>query len=193
MRIPTHPRSGSLIKALLVCLERLKKYCSHAAKRMERAVFLVFGFVSAQSQGYSNLLLRQSLAKNQKSSLRIGYSIFLTALASTLLLCSCKKTPQQKIVGTWNVEGSPSVMEFHKDGTLVSTDNGKSTPGKYRFTDDSHLEMETVLNVQGTNTLQLKFNFEIVFHGDKADLTLTIPGKQGAPPVSQTLHYTRAN
>jgi hypothetical protein len=47
---------------------------------------LVFGFrlrqgyggqvVSAQSQGYSNLLLRQSLAKNQKSSLRNGYIIF---------------------------------------------------------------------------------------------------------------------
>jgi len=47
---------------------------------MERTVFLVFGFVSAQLQGFANLLLRQSLAKNQKSSLRIGYSIFLTAL-----------------------------------------------------------------------------------------------------------------
>jgi hypothetical protein len=36
---------------------------------------LVFGVVSAQLQGFSNLLLRRSLAKNQKSSLRIGYSI----------------------------------------------------------------------------------------------------------------------
>jgi hypothetical protein len=72
-------------------LERLKKYCSHSAKGIERAVFLVFGFrlrrgyggqvVSAQLQGFSNLLLRRSLAKNQKSSLRIGYSISLTALA----------------------------------------------------------------------------------------------------------------
>jgi len=41
------------------------------------AVFLVFGIVSAKSQGFTNLLLRRSLAKNQKSSLRIGYSIFL--------------------------------------------------------------------------------------------------------------------
>src|SRR5262249_6805777 len=61
-------------------LERLKKYCSHSAKENERAVFLVFGFVSAQLQGFANLLLRRSLAENQKSSLRIGYSIFLTAL-----------------------------------------------------------------------------------------------------------------
>ena len=42
---------------------------------------MVFGFVSAQSQGFANLLLRQSFAKNQKTSLRIGYSIFLTALS----------------------------------------------------------------------------------------------------------------
>jgi hypothetical protein len=65
-------------------LERLKKYCSHSVLRNKEAVFLVFGFVSAQLQGFSNLLLRQSLAKNQKSSLRIGYSIFLTALCAGL-------------------------------------------------------------------------------------------------------------
>jgi hypothetical protein len=60
--------------------ERLKKYCSHSEKWNGKAVFLVFGFVSAQLQGFANLRLRQSLAKNQKSSLRIGNSIFLTAL-----------------------------------------------------------------------------------------------------------------
>jgi len=43
---------------------------------------LVFGCVSAQLQGFANLRLRQSLAKNQKFSLRIGYGIFLTALAN---------------------------------------------------------------------------------------------------------------
>jgi len=55
----------------------------------EAAVFLVFGFrlrqgyggqvVSAQLQGFSNLLLRRSLAKNQKSSLLIATS-FLSML-----------------------------------------------------------------------------------------------------------------
>ena len=57
-------------------LERFKKYCSHSALKNENAVFLVFGFVLTQLQGFANLRLRQSLAKNQKSSLRIGYSIF---------------------------------------------------------------------------------------------------------------------
>jgi hypothetical protein len=43
------------------------------------AVFLVFGFVSAPLQGFSNLRLRQSLAQNQKSSLPIATS-FLSML-----------------------------------------------------------------------------------------------------------------
>jgi predicted alpha-1,6-mannanase (GH76 family) len=60
-------------------LEWLKKYFSHSGTDVEETVFLIFGFVSAQLQGFSNLLLRQSLAKNQKSSLRNGYSISLTA------------------------------------------------------------------------------------------------------------------
>src|ERR1700722_9926117 len=70
-------------------LERLKKYSSHSVKGIEEAVFLVFGFVSAQLQGFSNLRLCRSLAKNQKSSLRIGHSIFLTALAH---LPKCKSS-----------------------------------------------------------------------------------------------------
>jgi len=55
----------------------------------EPAVFLVFGFrlrqgyggqvVSAQLQGFANLLRRRSLAKNQKSSLLIATS-FLSML-----------------------------------------------------------------------------------------------------------------
>jgi hypothetical protein len=43
------------------------------------AVFLRFGFVSAQLQGFANLLLRRSLAKAQKSSLRIGCNLFSNA------------------------------------------------------------------------------------------------------------------
>jgi hypothetical protein len=69
-----------LFSVALSGLERLKKYCSHSAKGIERAVFLVFGIVSSQLQGLLNLLLRRSLAKNQKSALRIGCSISLSAL-----------------------------------------------------------------------------------------------------------------
>jgi len=44
----------------------------------KKAAFLGFSFVSAQSQGFSNLLLRQSLAKAQKSSLRMATTFFQT-------------------------------------------------------------------------------------------------------------------
>jgi len=57
-------------------LERLKKYCSHSVRKNKAAVFLGFGFVSAQLQGYSNLRLRQSLAKTPKILAPNGYSIF---------------------------------------------------------------------------------------------------------------------
>jgi hypothetical protein len=43
------------------------------------AVFLGFGFVSAQSQAAVGMLLRQSLAKTQKSSLRLA-TLFLKTL-----------------------------------------------------------------------------------------------------------------
>jgi hypothetical protein len=36
---------------------------------VNEAVFLIFSFVSAPSQAAADMLLRQSLAKNQKSSL----------------------------------------------------------------------------------------------------------------------------
>jgi hypothetical protein len=60
-------------------LERFKKYCSHSGGQAEEAVFLGFGFVSAQSQAAAGMLLRQSLAKTQKSSLRMA-TLFLKTL-----------------------------------------------------------------------------------------------------------------
>jgi hypothetical protein len=57
-----------------VVLERFKKYHSRS-----RAVFLDFGVVSAQLQAAFGMLLRQSLAKIQKSSLRTA-TLFLKTL-----------------------------------------------------------------------------------------------------------------
>ena len=57
-------------------LERFKKYCSHAVKWNEGAVFLGYGCVSAQSQDVSNLLLRQNFALTQKSPLRTATAFF---------------------------------------------------------------------------------------------------------------------
>jgi hypothetical protein len=46
---------------------------------LEKAVFLAFGFVSAQLQAAAGMLLRQSLAKTQKSSLQPA-TLFLETL-----------------------------------------------------------------------------------------------------------------
>jgi len=62
-----------------MALERFKKYRSHSVEWNEEAVFLIFGFVSAQLQAAAGMRLRQSLAKNQKSSLRTA-TLFLKAL-----------------------------------------------------------------------------------------------------------------
>jgi hypothetical protein len=59
-------------------LERFKKYSS----RSVRAVFLGFGFVSAQLQAAAGMRLRQSLAETQKFSLRTA-ALFLETLQRT--------------------------------------------------------------------------------------------------------------
>jgi hypothetical protein len=59
-------------------LERFHKCCSGALLVILTAVFLIFGFVSAQSQGFANLLLHRSLAKNQKCSLHTATSFLST-------------------------------------------------------------------------------------------------------------------
>jgi hypothetical protein len=63
----------------LKCLERFKKYYSHSAERNRGAAFLGFDIVSAQLQATAGMLLRQSLAKTQKASLRMA-TVFLKAL-----------------------------------------------------------------------------------------------------------------
>jgi beta-galactosidase len=102
-------------------LERLKKYCSHSGSQLNEAVFLVFDFVSAQSQGFLNLLLRQSLAKNQKSSLRIGRSIFLTALAGSI--CLVFQASAQRITLNFNPDWKFTKSDPADAQTLVFNDN----------------------------------------------------------------------
>jgi hypothetical protein len=61
-------------------LEQFQKYYSPVAKWKKEAVFLGFGFVSAQSQAAAGLLFRQSLAKNPKASAPHGHILFENAL-----------------------------------------------------------------------------------------------------------------
>ncbi len=78
---------------LTAILEHFQKYCSRAAGEPKGAIFLGFGFVSAQSQAQcGGMLLRRSLAKTQKLSLRAGYSIFSNALLiGAMLVAGCNK------------------------------------------------------------------------------------------------------
>src|ERR1700722_9655148 len=73
-RVDLSRSSGQIFR-----LGHFHKCCSDAAQAPEGAVFLVFGFVSARSQAHLGMLPRQSLAKNQKSSLRTATS-FLSML-----------------------------------------------------------------------------------------------------------------
>ena len=104
--------------------ERLKKSCSHSGKRIPEAVFLVFGFVSTQLQGLLNLLLRRSLAKNQKPSLRIGHSISLTALAAAMLACTASGAERHFNFGEYPVDQTPS--------NFLSAVSGQGKPGEWK-------------------------------------------------------------
>src|SRR5262245_50013244 len=77
----------------MACPPQLKsrpfeKYHSHLVYGREGAVFLGSGFVSAQSQAAAGMLLRQSLARTQKSSLQMAM-LFLNALEKKKTL-SCR-------------------------------------------------------------------------------------------------------
>ena len=74
--------SGLLISRphFLAALEHFQKYCSHLEGKKNETVFLGFGFVSARSQGFLNLLLHRSLAKTPKILAPNGYRIFSNAL-----------------------------------------------------------------------------------------------------------------
>jgi hypothetical protein len=65
-------------------LEHFHQFCSHAGEEKREAVFLIFGFVSAQSQAAAGMLLRQSLAKKPKILAPHGYSISSNALDVSL-------------------------------------------------------------------------------------------------------------
>jgi hypothetical protein len=133
--------------------------------------------------------MRQLTLKHFRS---INFVAFV-CLAAALVLSSCSKKPQQAIVGKWNVQGQAAIVEFRSDGTMSTTDKGTVRPAKYKFTDDTHLEMEiTVPAPNSTNNIMVQIPVEIAVHGDTADMTATMSAQPGAPASTQTVHLTRA-
>jgi hypothetical protein len=119
--------------------------------------------------------------------------------ASAGLLClvavvafSCAKKPQDQIVGKWNVEGTqPVTVEFHKDGTVITTVDGKETPGTYKFVGETNMETVTYATI-GTNKLTVNASVAVAIHGDNADLTVKMQQQAGMPPTAVTTHLQRA-
>jgi hypothetical protein len=78
--VPPDDPNFSEKKFLALRLEHFRKYCSHAVGKDEGAVFLGFGFVSAQSQAAAGMLPHSASPKHQKILAPHGYSIFSNAL-----------------------------------------------------------------------------------------------------------------
>src|SRR6185312_2774025 len=122
---------------------------------------------------------------------RLQFGLFirttLVCLSAALLLSSCSKKPQNALIGKWKVDENQSTVEYRKDGTMVTSQDGKEIEGKYEFVDDTHLKLEST-ELQGGNTVIMRFTCELAIHGDKAEISTTLGSN---PPIMRTLHYTR--
>jgi hypothetical protein len=82
---PAYFEAGELVKSgtwtTAAAPERLKKYCSHPAEWKTAAVFLGFGFVSAQSQGCFEPAPSPKPRQNPKILAPNGHNISLNAPA----------------------------------------------------------------------------------------------------------------
>jgi hypothetical protein len=105
---------------------------------------------------------------------------------AVLAFSSCSKKASAAIIGKWQVQGQKDKVEFRKDGTVI-TSNGTTSepPGKYAFTDGSHMSLQIITG--NTNEPEISIRCEVHIHGDKMDMTMTVPG-QGR---QQKAHFTR--
>ena len=116
-------------------------------------------------------------------------SLFIAVLlgcCAVLSLSSCSKKTSDAIIGKWRVQSTKEIVEFRNDGTAISSQNQKQN-AKYTFTDDSHMNLQ--INTGNTNMPEMSASCEVHIHGDKMDMTITVPGK-GQPQTSKT-HFTR--
>jgi len=101
--------------------------------------------------------------------------VALLSCCATLILSSCSKKTSVAIIGKWRVQDSRETVQFHKDGTFTSPEDGNGT---YTFTDDSHMKLE----ISGTNAPPVLI-CAVKIHGDAMDMSITLPG-QNKPNTS---------
>ena len=114
-------------------------------------------------------------------------SLFVAVLfgcCAVLPLSSCSKKTSVAIIGKWQAQGSKETVEFRKDGTLINPQNEKQN-GKYTFLDGSRMNMQ--ISTGNTNMPEMSASCEVHIHGDKMDMTVTIPGQL----QQQKEHFTR--
>ncbi len=98
-----------------------------------------------------------------------------------LMLPACGSKPQDLIVGKWettDLAGKSMVGEFGKDGTVSMPIPlvGLRVDGKYKWTDDAHIEME--FNTGGLNRKETR-KVEVTKE------TLTLTDDKGKQPHTQ--------
>ena len=86
--------------------QAVKKYCSHSAKGIERAVLLVFGVVSTQRQGLS--IVSGSFACSRGAVIEISGGMNLRRLLGGARLCEPLRVKGGGRL--WNLSGVPSVI-----------------------------------------------------------------------------------
>lgn len=113
-------------------------------------------------------------------------SIVVVAIALMLAVISCTPAGDNKIVGKW-AQGTNTSVTFTKEGLMTTTEDGKTTTGKYYVTNGNILAITM-------DVLPLTIQFKMEFPSDK-DLTLSMQATKETPDVGnkQAEHFTRVS
>ena len=107
-----------------------------------------------------------------KKSMLLGI-LFLSAI----LLVSCGKSPQEKLVGEWEMIGAEGTVTFNSDGTMIFADDdkgkwelsGDKEPFQLKTTEGDDLDFEGDLTIV-TVTFISDDEMEIDSEGEKITL-----------------------
>lgn len=112
--------------------------------------------------------------------------VALLSCCATLILSSCSKKTSVAIIGKWRAQATKEIVEFRKDGTLITAQEitagppgntqtvKNETTGTYTFTDSSHMNMQ--INTDNTNQPTISVSCEVRIDGDKMSIVATVSG-----------------
>ena len=118
---------------------------------------------------------------------RLLIVVFVSCCAA-LVLSSCSKKTSDAIIGKWRAQATKEIVEFRKDGTVITTQDitagppgntrtlQEETTGKYIFTDGSHMNLQ--INEGGTNQPPISVSCEVQINGDKMNMAVSLPGEK---------------